>query len=76
MRRTATITETKTKGFTIRMPHALAHQANLEDAVETVRVCGLEWIRFRTLNGVSKRYLADTLGIALFMASQLGKEAA
>lgn len=76
MRKTAIITETKTKGFTIRMPHAIAHQADLGAAVETVRICGLAWIRFRTLNGVSRRYLADTIGISLFMASQTGKEPA
>lgn len=58
MRRTATIAQTKTKGFTIRGTGQW-RQPTLSDALETVTIQGFEWVRFRPLSGPSKLLTCD-----------------
>lgn len=58
MRRTATITQTKTRGYTIRA-RGNFRQGSLADALETLALLGWNWARFRPLVGVSKLLTID-----------------
>lgn len=52
MRRTATIAQTKTKGFTIRGQGHWSEKT-LTDSLAKVSDQGFEWVRFRPLTGAS-----------------------
>ncbi len=52
MRRTATIAQTKTKGFTIRGQGHWREQT-LTDSLTIVSDQGFKWVRFRPLTGTS-----------------------